>query len=122
MRIKNWNSYNESKLTQNQIDELSDLFVVEIADEFGLNESIDGRGSRPSDNGAWRLSNVGRYTELYVQINTDNVNVEEFEMALNGYITKIQKKYHWVRHWWGDKYNYSFYPSSRYMIYIEDIK
>ena len=120
--IKNWNSYNESILTQEQIEELSDIFV-EIADEFGLNEAIDGRGSRPSDNGAWRLSHIGngKFTELYIQINTNFVNSIEFEKALQKYLIKIGKKYHLTRLWWGDKYDYTFYPASRYMIHIESI-
>ncbi len=115
--IKNWKSYNES-LTKEQIDDISDLFV-EVADEFGLNESIDMRGSRPGDNGAWHFFKYLK-VELFVQINTDNVNTIDFDSALDKYLTKIQTKYNYrvERLWWGDKYVYAFYSSSRYMINI----
>ena len=116
--MKHLKLFNES-LTQEQVDEVSDLFI-EVADEFGLNESIDGRGSRPGDNGAWRISKLSQgYTQLFVQINMGDVDTYAFERSLAKYLTKIRKKYHHTRFLWGDECTYDFYKASRYMIQLE---
>lgn len=117
-------SLNES-LDDSQIEELSDLFV-EVSDEFGLNEAIyDGTlhppGQRPGDNGAWRLSRLsGVYTELFVQINVEQVDVMKFENSLEEFLGKAEKLGHRIdRLWWRDQYKYNnMYRASRYMIKI----
>lgn len=122
--IINQVAINES-LSDDQIEELSDLFV-EVSDEFGLNEAIpDGTlhppGQRPDDNGAWRLTRMSSvYTELFVQINVEQVDVMKFENSLEEFLRKAEKLGHRIeRLWWRDLYKYDFmYRASRYMIKI----
>lgn len=117
-------SLNES-LDDDQIEELSDLFV-EVSDEFGLNEAIPNGtlhppGQRPGDNGAWRLSRLsGVYTELFVQINVEQVDIMKFENSLEEFLRKAEKLGHRIeRLWWRDRYKYdNMYRASRYMIKI----
>lgn len=122
--MKYLRKWNES-LADDQIEELSDLFV-EVSDEFGLNEAIsDGQVvvmyHRPGDNGAWRLTRMSSvYTELFVQINVEQVDIMKFENSLEEFLRKAEKLGHRIeRLWWRDRYKYdNMYRASRYMIKI----
>jgi hypothetical protein len=119
--LRKWNE----SLADDQIEELSDLFV-EVSDQFGLNEAIPNGtlhppGQRPGDNGAWRLSRLsGVYTELFVQVNVEQVDVMKFENSLEEFLRKAEKLGHRIeRLWWRDRYKYdNMYRASRYMIKI----
>jgi hypothetical protein len=119
--VINESSLNES-LADDQIEELSDLFV-DVSDKFGLNEANQDNnlGSRLSDNGAWRITRMSdTYTELFVQINVDQVDDFEFEDSLEEFLSKVKKLGYKIRRdWWRDKFKYPYsYDACRYMIKI----
>lgn len=116
-------------LADDQIEDLSDLFI-DVADKYNLIES-DSRvgkyhnrtirnstGSELGDFGSWRISRLsGHYSELFVQINIDRVDVDKFEEDLSKFLEKVQKlNMRYEKLWWGDIYTYAFYKASRYMI------